>query len=157
MKKVACVGILVADVMVSGMNGTPNKGELARVDTVTIHNGGNAMTAAINLTKLGVETRMVGRVGTDLFGEFLEKNPDAELYYFSAKGEICYADVEYPDNSFLVFGRESVGLPKELVMENFDRSVRIPMRKTLRCLNLSNSVAIAVYELLRQKDFVDLE
>ena len=72
-KKVACVGILVADIMVSGMNGTPNKGELARVDTVTIHNGGNAMTAAINLTKLGVETRMVGKVGGDLFGEFLEK------------------------------------------------------------------------------------
>ena len=73
MKKVACVGILVADVMVSGINGMPNKGELARVDTVTIHNGGNAMTAAINLTKLGVETRMVGKVGGDLFGEFLEK------------------------------------------------------------------------------------
>ncbi len=73
MKKVACVGILVADVMVSGMNGTPNKGELARVDAVTIHNGGNAMTAAINLTKLGVETRMVGKVGCDLFGSFLEE------------------------------------------------------------------------------------
>ena len=72
-KKVACVGILVADVMVSGMNGTPNKGELARVDGVTIHNGGNAMTAAINLTKLGVETRMVGKVGCDLFGQFLEE------------------------------------------------------------------------------------
>lgn len=73
LKKVACVGILVADVMVSGITEMPNKGELARVDTVTIHNGGNAMTAAINLTKLGVETRMVGKVGGDLFGEFLEK------------------------------------------------------------------------------------
>ena len=73
MKKVACVGILVADVMVSGINEMPNKGELARVDTVTIHNGGNAMTAAINLTKLGVETRMVGKVGCDLFGSFLEE------------------------------------------------------------------------------------
>lgn len=77
MKKVACVGILVADVMVSGMNGTPNKGELARVDGVTIHNGGNAMTAAINLTKLGVETRMVGKVGCDLFGQFLEERLNA--------------------------------------------------------------------------------
>ena len=77
MKKVACVGILVADVMVSGINEMPNKGELARVDTVTIHNGGNAMTAAINLTKLGVETRMVGKVGCDLFGQFLEERLNA--------------------------------------------------------------------------------
>lgn len=73
MKKVACVGILVSDVMVSGMDGMPNKGELSRVDAVTIHNGGNAMTAAINLTKLGVETRMVGKVGCDLFGSYLEE------------------------------------------------------------------------------------
>ncbi len=70
-KKVACVGILVADVMVSGMNGSPKTGELSRVDAVTVHNGGNAMTAAINLTKLGVEAKMIGKVGCDLFGDFL--------------------------------------------------------------------------------------
>ncbi len=73
MKKVACVGILVADVMVSGMTEQPRPGELVRVDSVTVHNGGNAMTAAINLRKLGVESKMIGKIGCDLFGEFLEK------------------------------------------------------------------------------------
>ena len=90
------------------------------------------------------------------YAEFTEKNPDAVLYYFSAKGEICYADVEYPENVFLVFGKESVGLPDELVRENFDKCLRIPMLPTLRCHNLSNSVAIAVYEVLRQRNFCDL-
>ena len=74
-----------------------------------------------------------------------------------AHGKNSYAEIVYPDNAFLVFGRESVGLPRELVEENIDRSVRIPMRKTLRCLNLSNSVAIAVYEVLRQNNFSGLE
>ena len=90
------------------------------------------------------------------YGEFLEKNPEAELYYFSAKGEICYTEVDYPETVYLVFGKESVGLPEELVRENFERCLRIPMLPTLRCHNLSNSVAIAVYEVLRQRDFVDL-
>ena len=89
----------------------------------------------------------------DGYDEFLEKNPEAKLYFFSAKGNICYADVEYPDNVYLVFGKESVGLPDELIRENFDRCLRIPMLPTLRCHNLSNSVAIAVYEALRQNGF----
>ena len=90
------------------------------------------------------------------YAEFLEKNPDAELYYFSAKGEICYADIEYPERVFLVFGKESVGLDEEIIRANFDRCLRIPMLPTLRCHNLSNSVAIAVYEVLRQRGFSDL-
>lgn len=93
----------------------------------------------------------------DSYGDFLAKNPDCELYFFSAHGRHAHTDVEYPDDAFLVFGRESVGLPRELVEENIDRSVRIPMKKTLRCLNLSNSVAIAVYEVLRQSGFEGLE
>ena len=90
------------------------------------------------------------------YRDFCQKNPNATLYYFSAKGEICYTDVEYPDTVFLVFGKESVGLPDELVRENFDRCLRIPMLPTLRCHNLSNSVAIAVYEVLRQRGFEGL-
>ena len=93
----------------------------------------------------------------DDFDDFLAKNEGASLYYFSAHGKHAHTDIEYPDNSYLVFGRESVGLPRELVSQNFDMSVRIPMRPTLRCLNLSNSVAIAVYELLRQDGFSDME
>lgn len=91
------------------------------------------------------------------YDEFIGQNEGAELYFFSAHGKNSYADIEYSDGAFLVFGRESVGLPKEIVEANFDRTVRIPMRKTLRCLNLSNSVAIAVYELLRQDNFGGLE
>ena len=90
------------------------------------------------------------------YSDFCEKNSDATLYYFSAKGEICYTDVEYPETVFLVFGKESVGLPDELIKANFDRCLRIPMLPTLRCHNLSNSVAIAVYEVLRQREFEGL-
>ena len=90
------------------------------------------------------------------YGEFIEKNPEAELYFFSAKGEICYADVDYPERVFLVFGKESVGLDEELIRNNFDRCLRIPMLPTLRCHNLSNSVAIAVYEVLRQRGYSEL-
>ncbi|MBR4836676.1 MAG: tRNA (uridine(34)/cytosine(34)/5-carboxymethylaminomethyluridine(34)-2'-O)-methyltransferase TrmL, partial [Clostridia bacterium] len=79
------------------------------------------------------------------------------LYFFSSHAEHSFAEVEYPDDVYLIFGRESVGLPKELVEENIDHALRIPMRKTLRCLNLSNSVAIAVYEVLRQKNYGGLE
>lgn len=93
----------------------------------------------------------------DSYNEFLEKNKGANLYFFSSKGKNCYTDIKYPDGSFLVFGRESVGLPEELIKENLDNSVRIPMLKSVRCLNISNSVAIATYEVFRQNGFVDFE
>ena len=89
----------------------------------------------------------------DSFDDFLDKNPNALLYFFTARGTECYTDIEYPDNAYLVFGKESVGLPDELLSRYPDRTVRIPMLPTLRCHNLSNSVAIAVYELLRQSGF----
>ena len=92
----------------------------------------------------------------DNYEDFVSKNEGAQLYYFSAHGKHAHTDVAYPDNAFLVFGRESVGLPRELVEENIERTIRIPMRPTLRCLNLSNSVAIAVYEVLRQHEFEGL-
>lgn len=71
MKKVACVGILVADVIVEPVCGYPEKGLLLPVNSITLHNGGNAMTASINVKKLGVETTMIGKVGDDVFGSFL--------------------------------------------------------------------------------------
>ncbi|MBQ4071282.1 MAG: tRNA (cytidine(34)-2'-O)-methyltransferase [Clostridia bacterium] len=92
----------------------------------------------------------------DSFEDFLAKNEGAKLYFFTAKGKRCYADVEYPDGAYLVFGKESVGLPDELLEANAESTVRIPMLPTLRCHNLSNSVAIAVYEVLRQKGFPDM-
>ena len=72
MKKVACVGILVADVIVETVTEYPEKGVLSPVNSITMHNGGNAMTASINLRKLGVESSMVGMVGNDTFGDFLK-------------------------------------------------------------------------------------
>ena len=72
MKKIACVGILVADVIVEKVVRYPQKGVLENVNSITMHNGGNAMTAAINLKKLGVDSYMVGMVGNDMFGQFLE-------------------------------------------------------------------------------------
>ena len=89
------------------------------------------------------------------YRDFLDKNEGAELYFFSAHGVRRYTEIEYPEGVFLVFGRESVGLPEELVRENAERSVRIPMLKDLRCLNLSNSVAVAAYEVLRLWGFPD--
>ena len=90
------------------------------------------------------------------YEDFVAKNTNAEMYFFSSKAKRNYAEVEYPDNAYLVFGCETRGLPPELVEANIDRAVRIPMRPTLRCLNLSNAVAIAVYEALRQSGFEDL-
>ena len=92
----------------------------------------------------------------DNYEDFLSKNEGAELYFFTARGEHCYTDIDYPDGAYLVFGKESVGLPEELVTANAERCVRIPMLPTLRCHNLSNSVAIAVYEVLRQGGFEGL-
>lgn len=88
--------------------------------------------------------------------EFLLKNKDAKMFFFTTKGKNTYSSVCYPDNAFLVFGREDKGLPEGLLYNNPDACVRIPMRNELRSLNLSNSVAIAAYEVLRQWDFPDL-
>lgn len=75
-KKVACVGILVADVIVEPVDKYPGKGVLEKVNSITVHNGGNAMTASINVKKLGVDTSIVGMVGDDMFGTFLKSRLD---------------------------------------------------------------------------------
>ena len=80
-----------------------------------------------------------------------------KFFYFSSKATRSYSDVSYPSDAFLVFGKETKGLPPELIAANPTRSVRIPMRPMLRCLNLSNSVAIAAYEALRQHDFFGMK
>lgn len=92
----------------------------------------------------------------DNMSDFFSKNPDGNFFYFTTKGKRVHSEVVYPDNSYLIFGREDKGLPEELLYSNRERCVRIPMRNELRSLNLSNSVAIAVYETLRQWDYPDL-
>lgn len=88
--------------------------------------------------------------------DFFEKNKDGDFYFFSTKAQHRYSDISYPDKSYLFFGKETAGLPEELLKANPDRCVRIPMISDARSLNLSNSVAIGVYEVLRQWDFPKL-
>ena len=82
--------------------------------------------------------------------EFFEKNKGGKFYYFTTKGEIAHSDMEYENNAYLVFGKETKGLPEELLKENHDTCVRLPMREIIRSLNLSNAVCVGTYEVLRQ-------
>ena len=89
--------------------------------------------------------------------DFYAKHPQAKVYYFSTKAPHVYSDVQYPDPVYIMFGKETKGLPEELLLAHPDNCVRLPMREGLRSLNLSNTVAIAVYEILRQNGFEDLK
>lgn len=88
--------------------------------------------------------------------EFFEKNRDGSFFYFTTKAQKRHSDTTYPDNAFLLFGKETKGLPEELLIKHPERCVRIPMMDDCRSLNLSNSVAVAVYEALRQWDYPEL-
>lgn len=88
---------------------------------------------------------------------FFEENKKGNYFFFSTKAPRSYTEVMYPDNSYLFFGKETAGLPEQLLKNNLDKCVRIPMLENLRSLNLSNSVAIAVYETLRQWNFEGFE
>jgi tRNA (cytidine/uridine-2'-O-)-methyltransferase len=89
--------------------------------------------------------------------DFFEKNKDGTFFYYSTKAKHNHTEVTYPEKTYIVFGKETAGLPRELIDANIDHALRMPMRKTLRCLNLSNAVAIATYEVLRQWGFEGLE
>lgn len=139
-----------------------NTGNISRTCAVT-----GARLHIIKPIGFEISDRTLKRAGLDYWDkldlsyyenieEFYEKNRGAEIYYFSAHGKNRYTDIQYGDRVYLMFGRESVGLPRELVEEHFDMSVRIPMLSGVRCLNLSNSVAVAAYEALRQGGFIGL-
>ena len=89
--------------------------------------------------------------------DFYERTKGGEYFYFSTKAPRCYTDIDYPSPCYLIFGKESAGIPETILKKNLERCVRIPMRESLRSLNLSNSAAIAVYEVLRQRNFAGLE
>lgn len=146
MKKIACVGILVADVIVEKVLRYPEKGVLENVNSITMHNGGNAMTAAINLKKLGVESLLVGMVGNDMFGQFLKSrlseagvdtngikvSPDVqtsasvlmidesgERSFFHCKGTnavFCEKDIDYS----IIEECDAVFVTGTFLMDNFD-------------------------------------
>ena len=140
-----------------------NTGNIARTCAAT--------GAALHLIRplgFAIDDRKLKRAGLDYWhqldityydglADFYTKNPEAQVYYFSTKAQNLYTEVEYPNPVYIMFGKETKGLPEDLLHDNPDRCVRLPMRQGLRSLNLSNSVAIAVYEILRQSDFADLK
>ena len=89
--------------------------------------------------------------------DFFEKNTGGSFYFFTTKALHAHSDIHYPDNAFLVFGKETAGLPESLLHANPERCVRLPMRGEARSLNLSNAVAVGVYEALRQWDYPELQ
>ena len=93
----------------------------------------------------------------DSLSDFFQRNQGGEFFFFTTKGRKKHSDVRYPDGAFLVFGREDAGLPEALLKEHPQRCVRLPMRSEARSLNLSNTVAVGVFEALRQWDYPLLE
>ncbi len=92
----------------------------------------------------------------DSIEEFFKKN-SGQFFYFTTKARKVYSEVAYPDNCYLLFGKETKGLPEELLLKNKENCVRLPMIGQARSLNLSNTVAVATYEVLRQWNFPQLK
>lgn len=91
------------------------------------------------------------------FEDFSEKNPGVKIYMASTKARHVYTQVSYEPDCYLMFGKESAGIPEEILVQNEENCVRIPMGQNIRSLNLSNSVAVVLYEALRQNGFAGLE
>ena len=87
------------------------------------------------------------------FEDFLEKNPGAKIYMATTKGQHVYTEVNYEPDCYIMFGKESAGIPEEILVKNPENCIRIPMLSEIRSLNLSNSVAVVLYEALRQNNF----
>ena len=140
-----------------------NTGNIARTCAAT-----GASLHLIRPLGFTIDDRKMKRAGLDYWDkldvhfydgieDFYEKHPNATVYYFTTKAQNRHVDVAYPEEVFLMFGKETRGLPEDLLFAHPDTCVRIPMRNHLRSLNLSNSVASAVYEVLRQYDFEGLQ
>ncbi len=115
-----------------------------------------------------ISDKMLKRAGLDYwdkldvrlyedFSDFLEKNPGARIYMATTKAKHTYADVHYEDGDYIMFGKETAGIPEEILLDYPESSVRIPMVPENRSLNLSNAVSIILYEALRQQEFAGLE
>ena len=144
-----------------------NTGNIARSCAAT-----GAKLHLVHPLGFDVSEKQVRRAGLDYWdkveieehenlSKFLEKYPPEKnnMFFLTTKGKHVYSDVDYSkyDEVYLLFGKETKGLPEDLLLKYFDNAVRIPMRETLRSLNLSNSVAIVLYEVLRQVNFDGLQ
>ncbi|MBQ9773100.1 MAG: tRNA (uridine(34)/cytosine(34)/5-carboxymethylaminomethyluridine(34)-2'-O)-methyltransferase TrmL [Clostridia bacterium] len=136
-----------------------NTGNIARTCAAT-----GASLHLIRPLGFAIDDKKLKRAGLDYWNQldityydgladFYEKHPDAAVYYFSTKAKHIYTEIEYPDPVYIMFGKETRGLPEDLLHAHPDQCVRLPMRNGLRSLNLSNTVAVAVYEILRQNNF----
>ncbi|MCI8284355.1 MAG: tRNA (uridine(34)/cytosine(34)/5-carboxymethylaminomethyluridine(34)-2'-O)-methyltransferase TrmL [Firmicutes bacterium] len=142
----------------------PNTGNIARTCAIT--------GAKLHLVKplgFSIDSKMLKRAGLDYWNhthieihenldEFLEKYRNKKLYLATTHGGVRYTNVDFEADSFILFGKETAGLPKEFIADHPDTAIRIPMGNDpdLRSLNLSNAVAVVLYEALRQHDFPDL-
>lgn len=144
-----------------------NTGNIARTCAAT-----DSKLHLVHPLGFDISEKQVRRAGLDYWDKvdieeheslekFLEKYPTSKnhMYFLTTKGQKCYTEVDFSkfDEVFIVFGKETKGLPEQLLLDNLETAIRIPMKKTLRSLNLSNSAAIVTYELLRQASFNDLE
>ena len=144
-----------------------NTGNISRTCSVT-----GASLHLVHPLGFDISEKQVKRAGLDYwdeldlheyqsFEEVRKKYPKGNFYYCTTKGKNTYSDIDYKENGdgdiFLVFGKETKGLPESLLSENYDSCIRIPMKENMRSLNLSNSVAIIAYEVLRQFGFENLE
>lgn len=136
-----------------------NTGNIARTCAVT-----NSVLHLIKPLGFSVDDKYLKRSGLDYwnlldiryydnFQDFLNKNPNARIFMATTKSKQTYVDVKYEADDFIMFGRESAGIPEEILLDYKDTCVRIPMMGDTRSLNLSNSVAIIIYEALRQQNF----
>ncbi|MBO4618075.1 MAG: tRNA (cytidine(34)-2'-O)-methyltransferase [Lachnospiraceae bacterium] len=91
------------------------------------------------------------------YEDFCKKNPGAKIWYATTKAKHSYTDVEFGPDDYIMFGKESAGIPEEILVEHEEQCIRIPMLPKIRSLNLSNSVAIVLYEALRQQGFTGME
>lgn len=136
-----------------------NTGNIGRTCTAT-----NTRLHLIEPLGFKLNEKMLKRAGLDYwdkldvtiysdYNDFLDRNPGARIYMATTKARKIYTDVVYEPDCFLMFGKESAGIPEEILVENQERCIRIPMWGDIRSLNLSNSVSIVLYEALRQNGF----
>ncbi|MDQ2086128.1 tRNA (uridine(34)/cytosine(34)/5-carboxymethylaminomethyluridine(34)-2'-O)-methyltransferase TrmL [Herbivorax sp. ANBcel31] len=139
-----------------------NTGNIARTCAAT-----GAKLHMVKPLGFSVDDKYLRRAGMDYwnqvnvkyynsFEELNDKYSDGVFFFATTKAVNSYVDVDYPENSFIVFGKETAGLPEKLLFENKSSCIRIPMKEDSRSLNLSNSAAIILYEALRQNNFKSL-